>query len=568
MVGMRLTVGRTSAAAGRAPRRRARLVLCTSALVFGVVTPALAAPEGPAPGPETEVAGVGEVQAAPAVAGPGQRFVFVLGTGVPKLDRQRIRSAVDRVAPFGTVALAGRFNLGLKCVLCVRLTKPMTITGVGTRNPAWAGRPRPWQVTRIQGGIAPFWVNQQTSGPAIRRPAIRVQNLWFRRQVGSPIVATRSLDRLEFVNNRVSNIEPIVLATNQFRFGFGSANIRTQDFGRLLPGGLGAGAEEEAEAPLEDEEPLEEDPPLEEYVEDDEPLEDERLGDPAEELQEAPGAATIEELEQKYPGIEPLTSSDPFRLEGALVLRGNRIDLLTRSKFPFVFGDDNAVGIAGCQYSSISIEQNYFASRGEMEIEGCEGSGARYRVAGNTVRMNGSSSTENTISANFVGGHPAAIKTVGNPGEVSLEVVDNDVTVTGTRAGVAVLAGTSNPDAVTLYARNTIRTDGQRTAFLGGFPGIPGFFPASSLQNAQIRDNTFLGTARTAIGFRDIRWLLTQNLVNRANRVDIRRNDMTGLTVSGPALRFDPSTFDNTFAGNPNGPIDDRGTNNTITVTP
>jgi hypothetical protein len=324
----------------------------------------------------------------------------------------------------------------------------------------------------------------------------------------------------------------LFLAVEQFRFGFGAANVG------LSQGGLDSNKV----------------------------MSIPQITDQIAALKKAgiPGASTVAELEARYPGIGPLFDHADMQLQGSLVARGNYIDFLTApGRSPFLFGDDNALGIAVCDFTSISIERNYLATRGETEIEGCSRPGAHYVVADNRIRMDGAPSIEGALLPR--GGHPAAVKVIGNAG--SATVTGNDVRVWGAPASVAVLAGSTNPNAFSVYENNWFQTSGQRTLFMGGWPKVPGFFPASFLQNALIANNTFAGSTHEGLAFDNLAWTLSRPLINRANRIRIVRNDFSQLTSRHATLHLGPATFNNTFIGKPHGRIINQGTDNHIIIT-
>jgi hypothetical protein len=453
----------------------------------------------------------------------------VNGTGIPKVDRADLKAALARVAVNGTITLKGHFNLGAGCVLCLKVHQPVTIQGVG--NPAVTS-PSETTVTIVQGGLAPFAVLQD-----VRGAAIRFRNIWFRGQVLIAVAALRTLDRLEFTGDRVTNVSPLFLAVEQFRFAFGAATLPFPSSGTL------------------DSARVKNTPQIASHI-------------TALKKAGVPGAPTLAELEARYPGIGPLFNPSDLLLKGSLALRGNYVDFLTApGTTPFRFGDDNAIGIADCEFGSISIEHNYFATRGETEIEGCQQGlhpgQAHYTITDNTIQTDSPPSFEGLLVPQ--GGHPAAIKVIGDGG--SATVMGNSVSVWGAPEGVAVLAGNTNPSAFSAYENNYFQASGQRTLFMGGFAATPGFFPPSSLQDALIRDNTFTGTIREGIAFVNLPGILSPPLINRANRVTIEDNNFAGLTSRRATVVFGPGTFDNTFIGNPNGPIINKGTGNTIVIT-
>jgi len=179
-------------------RNLARLLLITGIAVLSAI-PAATAWAAP----------TGEAQAV--------RRITVTATGIPLLDREHIQQALASVAVNGTITLRGHFNVGTKCVMCLKVHRPVTIQGVG--NPAVANPSS--RVTIVQGGLGPFVVQQEVAGGAIR-----FRNLWFQGQLLIAVAAFRSLDRLEFTNNRVTDVSALFIVAEQFRFGFGAATIQ------------------------------------------------------------------------------------------------------------------------------------------------------------------------------------------------------------------------------------------------------------------------------------------------------------------------------------------------------
>lgn len=456
--------------------------------------------------------------------------VHLFATGVPASDRENLRNAVARVQMDGTIRMTGQFDLGNACVICVTIDKPLTLFGTGgdPSNP----HANEEGLTSIMGGLASIRVVQADEN---RGSMIAFRNLWFRRAVMAPFAVVRTLDRFKVDRIRVSEIDPLFVLVQQFRFGVPLAPFD------ILAAGTSPGIS----------------------------AEDFRA-----------------ELDRQYPGAGALLRGDDddeqfTRLEGDWFVTNSLIDQLRQGRVPFIAGDDNPVATAVCAFDRIFIVGNVIRSRGEFEIEGCTGRHAEYVVTDNVIELDAADSWEGAVIGNSLrgaaqAGHPAAMKIVGNE-EARLLVTNNVVTVTGSPSAVAVLAGNRNPASFSRYKRNRFEMRGvnlpllrPRVAFLGGYPAIPGFFPESYLQNALITENEFVGAANYAMGFVDMRWLLLPpppigpSLVNEATGNRIIDNDFSGFTSREATLVFGESTFENLFVGDPNGDIVDLGTDNLI----
>jgi hypothetical protein len=101
-----------------------------------------------------------------------------------------------------------------------------------------------------------------------------------------------------------------------------------------------------------------------------------------------------------------------------------------------------------------------------------------------------------------------------------------------------------------------------------GFVQVTQFLPEGIADFTDIKRNTFTGTASFGIVAPDLRFRLPgerpSDLMNTSNNNVIRQNSFSGFTPSEATLYLGPSTFDNTFEGDPNGPVIDLGTNNRI----
>ena len=257
-------------------------------------------------------------------------------------------------------------------------------------------------------------------------------------------------------------------------------------------------------------------------------------------------------------------------------MQGNYID---STGTPFVSGDDNAIAFVKTHFDSVEYVDNTAITHGEsLELEGAVAS--RVDITGNTIST--SRLTDSTLARivttvgypRLHGGHPASIKMAGNDVR-TMSIRDNDV-VTGGGTSTAVCIMQYEPVASVYPTRSTSIT-GNRcrmshifAGLLAGWAGTPGFFEPGILQNATVADNSFTGSASFGIAALDFRVRLApaQDLVNTSNHNVFRGNDLSGFTPGQASLYLGPSTHDNTFHGDPHGPVVNRGTNNHIVVTP
>ena len=441
-----------------------------------------------------------EAQAAPGAV------ITVSGTGTPLADIRNINRAVEQATPGGTVRLDGQFRLGVACIGCIRIRGPVTIEG--TTDPT--GAVPNANSTIIDGGLSPFLIAQERSSPG---QVIRIRNLWFRGSTLLSATVLQSFDRTVVQNCRFTEIRPLLLAVSQFRFAVISG---FPDIGGIV-GKNGVDS-----------------------------------------------SMTTNALLDQFPGANVLFDNLPIS-EGRIEFVGNYVDFLTTpGPVPFTFGDDNGFALAGCQYDTVVMQNNYLATRGEaLEIEGCLEPSARHVVSGNTVVMDAPLSVEAFYAP--PGGHPAAVKVLGNAAATE-RVINNRVRTFGARAGVCMLLGTVNPASNFLVRGNQCDVDGQIAALLGGYPGFPFFYPVSFLSNARVLDNTFTGVAVFGLAFFDIPFigLPSFSLVNQATGNVFRDNDLSGLVSTEAALYFDAQTSNNIFVGDPNGAVVDLGTNNLV----
>jgi hypothetical protein len=263
-------------------------------------------------------------------------------------------------------------------------------------------------------------------------------------------------------------------------------------------------------------------------------------------------------------------SSDGPRLTGAVVLDGNAID----HNLPMARGDDNGVAFAGCHLKSITVSGNTIRAGEAVEIEGCRGTRAVYRVTSNVIVQNPTPSNlaQMTATPGFVrhGGHPAAIKPLD--AEASRVIIrGNSVdSRVAPPSAVCVLAGNSNRDSTTLIEGNTCRMNGQFAAILGGWAGTPGFFLPSFLHDATITRNTFRGNALLGVAWLDFTYLrnASQTLVNRASGNVMVANRDNGFRATRAAVDLGPSTSGNRIVEGMRGRVVDSGSANTVISAP
>jgi len=257
----------------------------------------------------------------------------------------------------------------------------------------------------------------------------------------------------------------------------------------------------------------------------------------------------------QYPELVALLGSGgPSLILGDVVYRRNYIDLLTNSPAPFI-AEDNCLTAATCQNSSITMTDNVVMTHGDgIELEGCTNSDGVITITNNRIVLDATRSTEGTL---YGWGSPAAIKmlTLANK---SATVTGNNVTVTGHETATAVTAGTTSPDAKWFFQNNQFSTQGQLAAFVGGNAGVPPFFLGSSLSNAVITGNKFVGTAGWGVAFKD-----APTFVNKATGNQVKNNDFTEFTpTTGYTIFLGAGTSNNVITGPVNGGVDDLGVGN------
>jgi hypothetical protein len=415
--------------------------------------------------------------------------IEVRATGVPFRDQRNIQRGIDAGQDTGRcVRLIGQFHVGF-CVLCLKITGPVTLMGVGDPSGP-SPDPRRVTVVRATGGLGLLTIDEPPDAPA---GLVRVSNIWWR---GSSVIgiAMENFYRgtLQLDHNRVTDIRERL----RFRFAIGGSTA-------ILP-----------------------------------------------------------------------TSQ---ALEGNFIATDNYLDTTTN---PFIRGDDNGIAFQDAFFDNIEITRNTVITNGEsLEIEG--GAGSSYTISDNVI-----SSTRrfDSVFANVVqtvgfprlhGGHPAAIKLAGLDVD-HLAVERNVLTVGGGSSTMVCIMAyaaqglTPTPGSTTRIAGNRCTMDGIFAGLLGGWAGELPFFPPGPLDDAVVTGNTFVGSAAFGVTMMDFRIPLApaNDLVNTSHGNVITGNDFSGFVPSEASLYLGPSTHDNTFVGNPHGPVVNLGTNNHITVTP
>jgi hypothetical protein len=276
----------------------------------------------------------------------------------------------------------------------------------------------------------------------------------------------------------------------------------------------------------------------------------------------------------------PLIIPGSHVLTGNLIVRDNYVNT-TATPFP-VQGDDNGIALQGTTFNTVDWSHNTVITKGEsLELEGTVGQSVN--IDDNTVvtdfRANSVvSRVVNTVGyPKLHGGHPAALKFAGND-VANFSITNNDITVEGgSNTSVCIMQYMGNP-STSVHPQRTTQISGNRCTMQGIFAGLLGgwagelpFFPQGTLDNAVVTDNTFSGTADFGLTMMDFTVPLApeNNLANTSHGDLFAGNDLSAFTPinGGASLYFGPSTHDNTFTGNPHGPVVNLGTNNHIVIT-
>lgn len=264
-------------------------------------------------------------------------------------------------------------------------------------------------------------------------------------------------------------------------------------------------------------------------------------------------------------------------LAGKLIVRNNYVNS-TAGRPPLL--DDNGIALQGATFSTINLLHNTAITDGEsLEIE--DSTGSDYNVSGNVVST---TSHLNSRIAQLVdtvgfprlhGGHPAALKLAGNDvARVTIE--NNNVTLGGgSHTMVCImqyLAGPSGPAAAssTRISGNSCTMRHIFAGILGGWAGSGQFFPPGPMDNATVTNNTLTGTASFGISMMDftVPAAPANNLVNTSNGNVFTRNDLSHFIPGVASLYLGLSTHNNTFIGDPHGPVINLGKHNHIVKPP
>jgi arylsulfatase A-like enzyme len=273
-------------------------------------------------------------------------------------------------------------------------------------------------------------------------------------------------------------------------------------------------------------------------------------------------------------GFAPGIDYDSMPLSGGeFIAKRNYID---NRDVPFDIGDDNGISLLRCHFDYVQIINNIVNTRGEsIEIESCANPEGFVKIANNEIITDAAISVRAplTVAPRFdqPGGHPAAIK-VAAAEAGRLVIADNRVRMSGWPTAVCIMPGLVN-DGRNVIRDNHCSMDGQFAGLLGGWAGTPGLFGPFYLSNATIENNRFDGTSYLGIAFSDFAFTGfnpgdSQDLVNEGHDNVFSGNDMTGLSTSGPALYFGDNTHDNQYFGDPSGPVENYGSNNSFSAVP
>lgn len=265
-----------------------------------------------------------------------------------------------------------------------------------------------------------------------------------------------------------------------------------------------------------------------------------------------------------------------------LAVQGNYIDTVSGGVFiPILLGDDNGIAFLGTRFDSVDITNNTLITNGENEYELTGGSRLNFsnNVISTTKRFDTASILNLVATVGYPrlhGGLPASIA-MRDDDFADTTIQNNDIDTRGgaTFSDCMLL---SYPVASTQSSRSTTIT-GNRCDMGGIFAGMQiGWFGATSLlpsgifDNAVVARNTFTGTASFGIAALDYRYRLPfnvpGNLNNTSNHNLFSNNDFSTFTPSQATLYLGPSTHDNTFIGDPHGPVVNLGTDNHIVPTP
>jgi hypothetical protein len=239
-------------------------------------------------------------------------------------------------------------------------------------------------------------------------------------------------------------------------------------------------------------------------------------------------------------------------------------------------GDDNGIAFAGANLAFVNITQNFIRAGEAVEIEGCSGLHSSYLVSRNTIVQTSvrSSLAASTVCLAFPheqGGHPAAIKLVGNEALYNL-VDENQVdTAVADASAVCILTGTNlNLASTTRVSKNTCTMNGQFGAFVGGWAGTPLFFPPFWVNDMFFVENVLNGSAKFGVSFMNFTYIVngvpleSQTSVSRSHGNFIVNNDMSRFETSHADLFFDVSTSNNVAIGEFRGSIINLGEQNEI----
>jgi hypothetical protein len=145
--------------------------------------------------------------------------ITVRGTSVPAVDRRHLQEAITLGEQNGQcVLLLGHFNVGI-CVLCIKITGPVTVSGEADPTGP-SPSPDSQTVVRATGGVGSLTVNEPPRAPA---GLVRVSDIWLRGNnlIGLALVNSYR-GTILIDHNRVTDLSE----KGRFRFGIaGSPDI-------------------------------------------------------------------------------------------------------------------------------------------------------------------------------------------------------------------------------------------------------------------------------------------------------------------------------------------------------
>ena len=173
-------------------------VLTLTAGLVGVSAATAGAAVGATPaGPPSASAGIGGDCTQPST-------VKVRATGIPILDKRNVQEAIATAEGRrnGCALLIGHFNLGF-CVFCLRVTRPVTVSGQADPTGSSPNR-KGVTVMSTTGGAGSLAVNEPPDVPA---GVVQIRDIWWNLSYRyGPTVLNSYRGTVEFIQNRITNL--------------------------------------------------------------------------------------------------------------------------------------------------------------------------------------------------------------------------------------------------------------------------------------------------------------------------------------------------------------------------